>query len=570
MAITSTLPVTTSSFKIGVEQNDLTTDCSAALQELLDIHTHIVIDTIINLAKPVATKFQAQILEGAYGGNLRPITANMADKVMVALAHQHCRMQYVTSTNPQLLKANKGGRQGTVDLRADYCVVDNCTMINQLNAVTATSQYRAHGSRVTDNRFLECLGAADGDKTGEDRGDAVTLWGSGSVIMGNFASCKAGEDARLAFHAEAPVSGEDTRPEFKAQQILMVDNMAYGTFRRHFVMEGISHGVMMGNVSLGGATWWCEALIMCTNVITQNTLKYTRTKDDNQGGNWAPKRGAIACVNYNTNCVIRSNVLMAKDSVGSGFVMPKASSFTNKHGVTLEVSMENQGDAANYGFQLEEPNELLLSSCKSKGFSRIISTTTNGATNIQVTNCTLVSNGTGNVVYCKSGTGGKITLSNSVIDGTAGDAKIFDIANLDVFVVNNCGVGGKDFFGDIAGIKNQFSVTGNYNLGTTGTLQLRYGGKSTLTDIPTGIEWFVEANSGISSAFCWGIAQLEQKASALNSRGKTLGMVVATWEKRSTGTGEDKRDGVRLYYATSTDPTSPWVCMDNSRIITPA
>ena len=63
----------------------------------------------------------------------------------------------------------------------------------------------------------------------------------------------------------------------------MANNPAYGPFRRHFVMEGITNGSSIGNVSIGGATRWGEAYIMCTNVVVENTIKYTRTPVDTQG-----------------------------------------------------------------------------------------------------------------------------------------------------------------------------------------------------------------------------------------------------------------------------------------------
>ncbi|WP_167391867.1 hypothetical protein [Mixta gaviniae] len=47
------------------------------------------------------------------------------------------------------------------------------------------------------------------------------------MIDGNYASCKAGIDGRLAFHAEAPITNNnDGRPEFDAQHTIITNNLA--------------------------------------------------------------------------------------------------------------------------------------------------------------------------------------------------------------------------------------------------------------------------------------------------------------------------------------------------------
>lgn len=211
------MPVSTSSLNIRAENaTDYTTDNTQAIQNLLNQATHIIIDTVINLSDQVHTNFADQIIEGTETGEIRPIGDNMSTRSMIILKHPRSKVLNLVSTNPLLLQSDAeprdgGGRQGTIDIQADFCVVQGCNMTNQVNAVIATSTYRAHGSRILENNFFDCLGVGR-----EDRGDAVSIWGSGTVIDGNYASCKEGTDGRLAFHAEAPVSTGTGRPEFDA------------------------------------------------------------------------------------------------------------------------------------------------------------------------------------------------------------------------------------------------------------------------------------------------------------------------------------------------------------------
>ncbi|QHM71088.1 hypothetical protein [Mixta intestinalis] len=166
------MSVSTSSLNIKVDgPDDFTTDHTQAIQELLNRTTHVIIDTVVNLAGQIQTGFDDQIIAGTETGEIRPIGSNMATQSMIALKHPRSKILNLISTNPLLLQSDAeprdgGGRQGTVDIQADFCLVQGCTMTNQVNAVIADSTYRAHGSRILGNYFFDCIGVGREDRGG--------------------------------------------------------------------------------------------------------------------------------------------------------------------------------------------------------------------------------------------------------------------------------------------------------------------------------------------------------------------------------------------------------------------
>ena len=563
------MSLTTSSQNIAANSaTDYTTDNTAAFQALLNKERYVIVDTIINLSAQVKTAFEGQIIEGTETGEIRPIGTNMSIRSMIALKHKRCRLRNLKSTNPLLLQSNAsgdngGGRQGTVDIQADFCVIEGCTMINQVNAVIAGSIQRAHGSRIIGNNFLDCIGVGL-----EERGDAVSIWGSGTVIANNYASCKEGTDGRIAFHAEAPVTSNSGRAQFDAQHTIMANNLAYGPFRRHFVMEGITNGSSIGNVSIGGATWWGEAYIMCTNVVVENTIKYTRTPVDTQGANWAPKRGAICVQNWSYNVNIRSTVVMDEGSVGDGFILDRSSTVKGEHKLTLQLSMLNKGDPKNNAFNLVPAEDLHLVNCYAEGFSALLKGTTSDYNTVLLTGCRLISNGSATGILIQGGSGGTLSINHSIIDvGTNNFA--MNLFNLAKVHITSTGYSAAKFAVGMQNIGEKFVMSNCYNLNSAVPLTLRYtktsttGGAPVVTsggDVPD-IEWLFNKNDGITCGFVYSQDQLKSAASTVNTVGKAMGKIVL-------GYGADKK--LRYYYATAPDTKGAWVSFDNSETITPA
>ncbi|MGD8162420.1 hypothetical protein [Pantoea sp. FN0307] len=563
------MALTTSSQKIAATSaTDYTTDNTVAFQALLNKERHVIVDTIINLSAQVKTAFEGQIIEGKETGEIRPIGTAMSIRSMIALKHKRCQLRSLKSTNPLLLQSNVpgdqgGGRQGTVDIQADFCVIEGCTMINQVNAVIAGSIFRAHGSRIINNNFLDCLGVGL-----EERGDAVSIWGSGTVIAHNYASCKEGTDGRIAFHAEAPVTSNSGRAHFDAQHTIMANNLAYGPFRRHFVMEGITNGTAIGNISLGGATWWGEAYIMCTNVLAENTIKYTRTSADTQGANWAPKRGAICVQNWSYNVSIRSNVVMDEGSVGDGFILDRSSTVKAEHRLTLQLSMLNKGDERNNAFNLVPAEDLHLNNCYAAGFASVIKGTTSDYNTVLLTGCRLRTNGTATGVLIQGGSGGTLSINHSIIDVGSNNFAM-NLFNLAKIHITSTGYAAAKFALGLQNIGEKFVMSNCYNLNSDVPLSLRYtrtsttGGAPIVTsegDVPE-IEWLFNQNDGITCGFVYSQAQLKSLTSTVNTFGKAMGKIVL-------GYTADKK--LRYYYATGQSANAPWVTFDYNETVTPA
>ncbi|GLR07309.1 hypothetical protein COO59_17900 [Mixta theicola] len=559
------MALTTSSQNIAATSaTDYKTDNTAAFQALLKKEKHVIIDTVINLSAQVKTAFEGQIIEGTETGEVRPIGTTMSGRSMIVLSFTRCEVRNLKSTNPLLLQSNAtdGGRQGTIDIQADFCVVEGCTMINQVNAVIAGSVQRAHGSRIINNNFLDCLGVGL-----EDRGDAVSIWGSGTVIANNYASCKAGTDGRIAFHAEAPVTSNTGRAQFDAQHTIMANNFAYGPFRRHFVMEGITNGSSIGNVSIGGATWWGEAYIMCTNVLVENTIKYTRSATDLQGATWGPKRGAVCVQNWSYNVSIRSTVVMDEGSVGDGFILDRSTTVKGEHRLTLQLSMLNKGSEKNNAFNLVPAEDLHLNNCYATGFARFLQTSTSDYNTMLITGCRYRGNGTASGVLVQGGTGGTMSINHSIIDVGSNDYAM-SLFNLAKIHITSTGYSAGLVAVSMRDISEKFVMSNCYNLDSSKPLSLRYGktnssgGSSVASegDVPE-IEWLFNENDGITCGFVYSQTQLKTATATVNTTGKTMGKIVL-------GYSADKK--LRYYYATGGDAKSAWVTFDYADTVTPA
>ncbi|ORM86881.1 hypothetical protein HA44_02445 [Mixta gaviniae] len=136
------MPVSTSSLNIRVTTTtDYKTDNTKALQALLQQATHVIIDTVINLDDQIKTAFEGQVIEVTKPERSADWREDETH-LMIVLKHSNCKILNLHSSNPQLLQSNLvsnkgGGRQGTIDIQAGFCLIQGCTMMNQVNAVIA-------------------------------------------------------------------------------------------------------------------------------------------------------------------------------------------------------------------------------------------------------------------------------------------------------------------------------------------------------------------------------------------------------------------------------------------------
>lgn len=552
--------VTTSSLGIGTNSLDARIDTTDALRSALQTYSNIIIDTVCGITSPIQLTLTGQNVFGRASGRVFPLVnttpSAAGNQPMLQTKAPYITIQGVTFDNPSLFKSSTGGRQGAIDLQSDYCTVQGNTFINQLNAVTATTTYAAHGSKVIGNLFIDCLGVE-----AEDRGDAVTLWGSGSIIAFNYATCKDGEDARLGFHCEAPIGGSpNPRPELDAKYNIIHGNYVKGTFRRHYTMEGIRYGVCTDNVSAGGATWWCEAYTQCQSVYVKNTLRYTRDASMNQGATWAPRRSCIAFLNYNTNVVVESVAIMEPNSVGAGLSIQTQN---RDQIIEFKGSIYNQGVADNSAAFLFKPSLMRMTGASFSGFGTgvqlVIGAPANPAVESQTTCFTMTDSTiscTGSCVFNSSGTGAQIVLDGNDLSTTG--TQPINLANYDKLAVLNNRLTGTTYAMSVgSSVATSIErIDGNVNMSAI-NLPIRIS--SNLTPVMgTNSNTVVGNNPGISFDGVWASAALSNVGSILNTVLKSSGLIVAV-------------SGVprQCYIATGSANNSVWRCITGGADITP-
>jgi parallel beta-helix repeat protein len=175
---------------------------------------------------------------------------------------------------------------------------------------------------IARNRVSNILGRGGGasDTTtnnGEDGGDGIVIWGARSTVIGNIVSAKAGRDARIGIHSESLAGFEVTPSPYSNSTLTIAGNVVFGPFRRGIATEGVSHASITGNV-VSDATWWAIAVIDgYGNVVSGNSIRWTRTSSDNQGGAWNPSRAPLHIRKGAVGCVLADNVVTVYGSATS-------------------------------------------------------------------------------------------------------------------------------------------------------------------------------------------------------------------------------------------------------------
>lgn len=543
---------TTSMLGIGhTDLEDVTTDHTAALQKALLEHERLVIDTIVGIQGQVFTKHEGQEISCRGIGRLRQLDGPEI-KGMLVLNHERCRVDKFKADNPLLLKTTKYGRQGAIEVRRDYCYITNSEFTNQLNAVTGPGDYAPHGTRVINNRFIDCLGVGQ-----EDRGDAVTIWGSGSLIAFNYASCKVGEDARLAFHCEQPIyTPQAPRPELDQMYSLMVGNQAIGSFRRHFALENQYHSFMVDNVSLGGATWWAEVMIQCTNCYARNIIFYDRDRDNVNGASWGVVYGGSCLMNYNTGVRVDSKIFISKKGAGYGFVQEMKNAGNNEFTFGGEIVFENE-DSANVGIWMNRPYRAHLQNYKILGATTGIRVILGDGKDIKP-----FIRDVGGHIECS----GQTHLANIGKGGTylASDGTFItkgmtgaDIANADMVDFSTChfDVG---MYPLSCWSTKRVIFKGNASLDPTKEMFFRYAGKTTVSF--AGMDIVAENNHGIRSDVYYQKDDFLYTDTPLNTARREPGLMQI---------GMKAKESNQAFLSMGAKPEDPWMVLPEGNLIVP-
>lgn len=546
----------------GIDAKDMTTDNTARFSELLNSKKYVTVDSTVNLSRPVVLSIPEQIIQGTPSSVIRPIDPYMAYSPMIKAYAKGTQFLGLRFSNPNMYKGHESftsarpQRQGSIDIGADFCIVDRCIFRNQLNAVVANITMAAHGTKVINSYFLDCLGTGSGpdpdnpypnSNGGEDRGDACTLWGSGSLIANNYANALAGQDARVAFHFESTNGSGIANPRpFDESNNVMYGNVAYGPFRRHFVMENIHNGMSIGNTSIGGATWWCEAIIQCTNVLFDNTLYYDRTSDQLYGQSWNPNRGASALVNFNENVKVRSRAIMTPNSYGSGFVINRR---TGRMDYTCEMEMVNKGDPANVAIYLVGSSEKgVFNGVKAEGFARQVGfyNTPGVVSDMTFNHCEMNGNGT-NTAF--TNTGGANTSKLRIFGGrwTGNNDTFVGISNMAEIDMESVTIDAGTYAANVFSVSKTMVVK-NCKTVDNKPLQIRVNSK-TSGGYPSDIAWDFSGNIGITHDFTVLQSLVMSATSLVNTAGKYPGKTIMV----STGTTKE------MLMATGNAATDKWV-----------
>lgn len=536
---------------------DYTVDRAADLANLLDTKKSVVIDTQIGLNARVEVSKTRAYVTCAPGGIL--LTGpGMAQTKMLRVTGHHAVVDRIDMDNPSMVKASSGGRQCAIEVMADHCTVISGRFRRMLHAVMTESTGEWYMPVYKNNVALDCLGTGPGANDdgssglGEDRGDAFLIWGATGIMDGNFAFCMPGQDARIAFHCESLGTGYHTRPNNPARDgfdYWMVNNYAFGNFRRHFAFEAVKRGRMSGNVSGGGATWWPIALTGGEDCLADNMIVlYDRTAANTAGAAWSPARAAIGIGHNGTRNTMRNiQVYFGPGAVGAGLT----SLITNNKmtGVVLDgIRIVKPVGQGGLGLVLDNLPDVTCNDCYVSGAQHGI--TTFGAQDNMIKGF-VAKDLTGDAVRLTGG--GGITAHARVEGGR------FERVNNGV-VTNNLtslSVRGTQMKGVTTADVNQFGTTGAitiqglHNEDGTGRLT-GMGSPFTAAQVRN-----IGGNLGYTYDFRHTADCFTSAASAVNTNGKFAG-------KHLT-----RNDGVMLVALGST-AASPWGVVATSTPITPA
>lgn len=536
---------------------DYTEDKSAEVSNFLDLHPNATFDTQIALNNTVTVSKSRSQIQCSPGGLLLN-GPGMAQKSMLKITGHHVNLHLMNMDNPAMLKASSGGRQTAINIQADHCTVSNSYFKNMLHAAMTESNGEWYGTVYSRNIADECLGTGPGPSDdgssglGEDRGDAFLIWGATGMMLYNKAFCKAGQDARIAFHCESLGNGYHTRPNNAARDgfdYWMLGNFAFGGFRRHFAFEAVDRAIMSKNVSGGGATWWPIAITGCNDSLgTDMVVYYDRQASNTAGAAWSPERAAIAVGHNGKNVTLRNiEAHFAVGAVGAG--LTSLVTANTMLGVVLDgIRILKPVGQGGLGLVLDKLPDVRVLDCQVTGAQHGI--TTFGAQDnlIKGFNASDLSGdavrltGGGGVIAHARVEGGRFERVNNGVVANNLTSLSFRGTQLKDVAVNDL-----NQFGTTGAI----TIEGLHNENGTGKLA---GMGSPFTEAQVRN---IENNLGYSYDFRHTIACFTSASSAINTLGKCTG-------KRLM-----RSDGVMLM-ALGNTPTSPWGVISTTTPVTPA
>jgi parallel beta-helix repeat protein len=253
---------------------------------------------------------QRLALQGS--GELR-WTAGIANAPALRVMAPGSTVREVRLTNPDHLGSATGARNVAIDIRTSDVTIDGVRIVGFQNGVVNEPTGEFEGVIVTNCHIVDIVGAGGGrgsaSRAGEDRGDGITIWGARALVSGNVVNALAGTDARIGIHAEGLSDYEVDPGQYPDAMFSINDNVVSGPFRRGIALEAVSHATVSGN-TVTGSTWWGIAAIDTRSTgISNNTVRWTRAAEDDQGSAWGPSRGPIMVYRSAEATVLDGNVI---------------------------------------------------------------------------------------------------------------------------------------------------------------------------------------------------------------------------------------------------------------------
>ncbi len=289
------------------------------------------------------------------GGELR-WTDGIANAAALRVTGDNVEVSGVTLTNPHELGTPAGERNYGIEIRAsDVRIVGNHIDRFQ-NGIAVRYGGEYHDIVIADNRVKDVVGVGGGPgssaNVGEDRGDGIVVWGAQATVTGNVVNAKPGTDARVGIHTESTTAGNAHDAPHSASMVTITGNVVYGQFRRSIVSENVAHTTITGN-TVADATWWNIAVILQSHdsVVTGNTILYTRTGKDDQGGNYEPRRAPIMVYGGVERAQISDNSIVVKPGAeAQAFVVVQGAGANIPSGITVDGNTGfNEGGSVTSG-----------------------------------------------------------------------------------------------------------------------------------------------------------------------------------------------------------------------------
>ncbi|WP_285038774.1 right-handed parallel beta-helix repeat-containing protein [Plantibacter sp. lyk4-40-MEA-4] len=274
-------------------------------------------------------------------------TAGIEQAPALRVTAEGVAVREVVLSNPDHLGSASGKRNIGVDIAASEVTVDGVRIVGFQNGVINEPSGEFEGTIVTNCRIVDVVGAGGGrgstSRHGEDRGDGITIWGARAVVADNVVSALSGTDARIGIHAESLATYANDPGEYLDSMFAITGNVVTGPFRRGIVLEAAMHGTVSGN-TISDNTWWGIAAIDTRSVtISDNTIRWTRAEEDDQGKAWGPSRGPIVVYRSASSTVVDGNVIEIRGVASAAIrlqdaVMPEDESETFVGSVDTVVS----------------------------------------------------------------------------------------------------------------------------------------------------------------------------------------------------------------------------------------